>query len=130
MCVRDIEFTYFYHFFYWMLELFRQCDIYCFQFIIGYEKKQLSCNCLIKYGCDPSSVIKIVKMKYTRIGIKWWLVSAWFKIYLEILSHLHITFTIFYYNTISLKRTFFPVLVKGLYQTESYSSHVMRLVDI
>ena len=24
-----------------------------------------------KYGCDPSSVIKIVKMKYNRIDIKW-----------------------------------------------------------
>ena len=37
---------------------------------------------------------------------------------------------IFTYNTISLKRTFFPVLVKGLYQAESYSLHVMQLVRI
>jgi hypothetical protein len=42
-----------------------------------------------------------------------WLVSTSFKIYLENLSNFYITFTIFYYNTISLKCTFFPVLVKG-----------------
>jgi hypothetical protein len=35
------------------------------------------------------------------------LVSTSFKIYLDILSYLYITFTIFYYNTISLKCTFF-----------------------
>ena len=52
-----------------------------------------------------SSVIRIVKMKYNRINIKWWLVSTSFKIYLDILSYLYITFTIFYYNTISLKCT-------------------------
>ena len=63
-------------------------------------------------------VIKIVKMKYNRIDIKWRYVSTSFKIYLEMLSYLYITFTIFYYNTISLKGTFFSVLVKGLYQTE------------
>jgi uncharacterized membrane protein len=34
-----------------------------------------------------SSVIKIVKMKYNRIDIKWWLASTSFKIYLEMLSH-------------------------------------------
>jgi hypothetical protein len=74
-----------------------------------------------------SSVIKIVKMKYNRII--WWLVSTSFKIYLDILSYLYVMykFTIFYYNTIPLKCTFFPVLVKGLYQTESYSLHVMQL---
>jgi len=83
-----------------------------------------------KYGCDPSSVIKIVKMKYNRIDIKWWLVSTSFKTYLDILSYFYITFTIFYYNAISLKCTFFPVLVKGLYQTESYILHVMQLVRI
>ena len=53
------------------------------------------------------SVIKIVKMKYNRINIKWCLVSTSFKIYLDILSYFYITFTIFYYNTISLKCTFF-----------------------
>jgi hypothetical protein len=34
-----------------------------------------------------SSVIKIVKMKYNRIDIKWWHVSTSFKIYLETLLH-------------------------------------------
>ena len=77
-----------------------------------------------------SSVIKIVNMKYNRIDIKWRLVSTSFKIYLDILSNFYIKFTIFYYNTISLNRTFFPVLVKGLYQTESYSLHVMQLIRI
>ena len=40
-------------------------------FIIGYEKKP-SWVAIVKnkYGCDPSSVIKIVKMKYNRIDIK------------------------------------------------------------
>ena len=46
------------------------------------------------------------------------------------LSDFYITFTIFYYNTISLKGTFVPVLVKGFYQTESYSLHVMQLIRI
>ena len=92
--------------------------------IIGY------CTLLYSYNFNPilktiwlwsSSVIKIVKMKYNRINIKWWLVSTSFEIYLDILSPLHITFTIFYYNTVH----FFPVLVKELYQTESYSLHAM-----
>ena len=74
-----------------------------------------------------SSVIKIVKIIYNRIDIKWGTVSISSKIYLDILSYLYITFTILYYNTISLKCTFLPVLVKGLYQTESYSLHVMQL---
>jgi hypothetical protein len=42
-----------------------------------------------------SSVIRIVKMKYNRIDIKWQHVSTSFKIYLEILSYFYITFTIF-----------------------------------
>jgi hypothetical protein len=33
---------------------------------------------------------------------KWWHASTSFKTYLEILSYLYITFTIFYYNTISI----------------------------
>ena len=80
-----------------------------------------------------SSVIKIVKMKWNRIDIKWWLVSTSFKIYLDILSDFYITFTICYYNTINIFHSsvhFLPVLVKGLYQTESYSLHVMQLIRI
>jgi hypothetical protein len=96
--------------FYWMLELFRQWYIYFFILLLV-MKKITEWQLLNKYGCDSSSVIKIVKVKYNRIDIKWWLVSTSFKIYLEILSNLYITFTIFYYNTISLKRTFIPVLV-------------------
>jgi hypothetical protein len=38
MCVRDIEFAYFYDFSIEFFELFRQCDI-CFHFIIGCEKR-------------------------------------------------------------------------------------------
>ena len=71
-------------------------------------------------------------MKYNRIDIKWRLASTSFKIYLEILSNLYITFMICYYNTINIFHSsvhFFPVLVKGLYQTESYSLHVMHLND-
>ena len=39
MCVRDIEFAYFYDFSIEFLKLFRQCDIFCFHFIIGCEKR-------------------------------------------------------------------------------------------
>jgi hypothetical protein len=100
-----------------------------FHFIIGYEKNSWVAIAKKKWLWS-SSVIKIVKMKYNRIDIKWWRVSTSFKIYLDILSYFYITFTIFYYNTISLKWTFFPVLVTGLYQTESYSLHVMQLIRI
>jgi hypothetical protein len=81
-------------------------------------------------GCGPSSVIKIVKMKYNWINIKMWLVSTSFKINIEILSNLYVTYTIFNYNTISLRCSFFPVSVKGLYQTAPYSLHAMQLVSI
>jgi hypothetical protein len=117
-----------------------------FHFIIGYEKNPAELQLLKKIWLWSPSVIKIVKMKYNRIDIKWWHVSTSFKIYIEILCYLYITFTIFYYNTSSLKcisrlRSFItilfhssvhfvPVLVKGLYQTESYSLHVMQLIRI
>jgi hypothetical protein len=55
-------------------------------------------------------------------------VSTSFKIYHTILSYFYITLTIFYYNTVSLKRTFFPVLVKGLYQTESFI--VLQIISV
>jgi hypothetical protein len=42
----------------------------------GYEKKAGELQFRKKYGCDPSSVIKIVKMKYNRIDLKWYLVST------------------------------------------------------
>jgi hypothetical protein len=67
-------------------------------------------------GCGPSSVVKIVKMKYNQIDIKMWLVSTSFKINTYIFSNLYITYTIFNYNTISLRCSLFPVPVKGLYQ--------------
>ena len=101
----------------------------CFRFIIGYEKKnQLSCNWEKKIWLWSSSVIKIVEMKYNQIDIKWWLVSTslWFRKYLKILSYFCITFTILFHLNVH----FFPVLVKGLYQTESYSLHVMQLICI
>jgi hypothetical protein len=52
-------------------------------------------------------------MKYNRIDIKMWLVSTSFKINIGILSNLYITYTIFNYNTISLRCSFVPVPVKG-----------------
>jgi hypothetical protein len=67
----------------------------------------LSDGCCAIDGMCSSSVIKIVKMKYNRINIKCWLVSTSFKIYLDILSYMYITFTIFYYNTI---QTIFIIL--------------------
>jgi hypothetical protein len=76
----------------------------CFHFIIGYEKNPAELQLLKKIWLWSSFVIKIkiVKMKYNRIDIKWWLVSTSFKIYLEILSNFYITFTICYYNTINI----------------------------
>jgi hypothetical protein len=70
------------------------------------EKKPAELQLLNKIWLRSSSVIKIVKMKYNRIDIKWLHVSTSFKIYLEMLSYLYVTFTIFYFNTISLKCTF------------------------
>jgi hypothetical protein len=102
----------------------------CFSFYYMLWKKTTELQLLKKIWLGLSSVIEIVKMKYNRIDIKCRNVSTSFKIYLGMLSYLYITFTIFYYNTISLKGTFFSVLVKGLYQTESYSLHVMQLIRI
>jgi hypothetical protein len=44
----------------------------------------------------------------------------------EISFKFYVTYTIFNYNTISLRCSFFPVPVKGLYQTASYNLHVRR----
>jgi hypothetical protein len=59
------------------------------------------------------------------------LTTTSFKIYLEILSYFYITFTIFYYNTISLKGKQNSVLVKGLYlMCISYCLHDWQTVFI
>ena len=87
-------------FLYWMLELFRQCDIFLFHFIIGYERKPAELQLLKRNMVVIVFVIKIVKVKYNRIDIKWWHNSTSFKIYLDILSYFCLTFSIFYYNTI------------------------------
>jgi hypothetical protein len=128
MCVRDTEFTYLYDF---SIECWNCSDsvLYICSFYYRLWKKT-SWVAIVKkkIWLWSSSVIKIVKMKYNRI--KWWLASTSFQIYLDILSYLYITFTIFYYNIISLKCTFFPVLVKEFYQTKSCSLHVMQLIRI
>jgi hypothetical protein len=126
MCVRDIEFKYFYDF---SIACWNCSDsvIYIFSFYYRLWNKTAELQLLKKIWLWSPSVIKIVNMKYNRIDIKWWHVSTSFKIYFEILWYL---FTIFYYNTISLKCTFSPVLVKGLYQTKSYSLHLMQLIRI
>jgi hypothetical protein len=82
--------------------------IYIISFYYRLWKKNPSWAAIVKkkIWLWSSSVIKIVKMKYNRIDIKWWLVSTSFKIYIDILSYFYITFMIFYYNII------FPVLVK------------------
>ena len=85
-----------------------------FHFIIHFriwQKTSWVAIVKIKIWLWSSSLIKIVKMKYNRIDMKWWLVSTSFKIYIEILSDLYITFTIFYYNTILLKWTWAVVVV-------------------
>jgi hypothetical protein len=84
MSVKDIEFTYFYDF---SIECWNCSDsvIYIFSFYYRLWKKTAELQFKTKYGCDPSSVVKIVKMKYNRIDVKWYLVSTSFKIYLEII---------------------------------------------
>ena len=49
-------------------------------------KKKAELQLLKEIWLSSSSVIKIVKMKYNRIDIKWRVVSTSFKIYIEILS--------------------------------------------
>jgi hypothetical protein len=41
MCVRDIEFAYFYDFSIEFLEHFRQCDIFFFSFLLQNVEKEL-----------------------------------------------------------------------------------------
>jgi hypothetical protein len=62
--------------------------------------------------------------------IKWCLVSTSFKIYLDILSTCISRSRSFITTLFHSSVHFFPVLVKGLYQTESYSLHVMQLIRI
>jgi hypothetical protein len=62
------------------------------------------------------NIVDIGKFDIPNTHINGWHVSTSFKIHLEILLNSYITFS------------FFPVLVKGLYQTDSYSLHVMQLV--
>ena len=110
-----------------MLELFRHSDIF-FSFYNRLWKKQLNCNCYTKIWLWSSSVIEIVKMKYNRIDIKWWLVSTSLNINLEILSNFASRSRSFITTVFHSSVHFLPVLVKGLYQTESYSLHVMQLI--
>jgi hypothetical protein len=65
MCVRDVDFTYFYDF---PIECWNCSDSGLFVFPFYYR---LRVAIIKKEGCDPSSVIKIVKMKYNRVDIKW-----------------------------------------------------------
>ena len=76
-------------------------------------KKTAELQLLKKYGCDSSSVIKIVKMKYIRIDIK---STSRSRSYITTLFH-------------SIAHSF-PVVVKCLYQTELYSLNVLQLVRI
>ena len=62
MCVRDIEFTYFYDF---SIECWNCFDSVIHIFFIllqGMKKNSRVEIAKNKYDCDPSSVIKIVKM--------------------------------------------------------------------
>jgi hypothetical protein len=128
-----------------------------FHFIIGYEKNQLSCNCTLEWN---SVVIKdrerdVEVWKNCKVYFKWdWNMSP-FDINSVVFhfddfnyerrsqsfqSHLKYTLQFFQTST-SRSRSFmttlfhssvhfFPVLVKGLYQTESHSLHVMQLIRI
>jgi hypothetical protein len=42
-----------------------------------------------KYGCDPSSVIEFVKMKYSPIDIKWWPQFKYTLTFFHTLHHVH-----------------------------------------
>jgi hypothetical protein len=75
ICVRDFEFTYFYHF---SIEGWNSSDsvIYIFSFYYRLWKKPAELHLLIEIWLWSSSVIKIVKIKYNRIDIKLWLFST------------------------------------------------------
>jgi hypothetical protein len=130
MCVKYIEFAYLYDF---SIECWNCSDsvLYICSFYYRlWKKTQLSCNCLKEIWLWSSSVIKIVKMKYNRINIKWWLVSTSFKNTLTFFQTYTSRSRSFIRTLFHSSMHFFPVLVKGLYQTESYSLHVLQLIRI
>ena len=102
----------------------------CFSFYYMLWKKTAELQLLKKIWLGSSSVIEIVKMKYNRIDIKWWLVSTSLNIILEILSNFTSRSRSFITTVFHSSVHFLPVLVKGLYQTESYSLHVIQLIRI
>jgi hypothetical protein len=88
---------------------------YIITLVVAKNKVRLK-KCLNKFQIWHVFVIKMVKMKYNRIDIKWRHVSTSFKIYLEMLSNLYITFTIFYYNTNS--QTIFIILFSSFWTVD------------
>jgi hypothetical protein len=69
-------------------------------------------------------------MKYNRNNIKGWLVSTSFKIYLDILSYMYITFTIFYYNTISLSSILLNQPPMDKWWIKSLCTYIMKMRSV
>ena len=130
MCARDIEFTYFYDF---SIECWNCSDSVIYIFSFYYRL------------CKKNSWVAIVKKKYGCDRLPLFKSSKWNTI--ELISngdlfqpHLKYTLTLFHTCTICSRSLitkvfhsivhFLPVLVKGFYQTESYSLHVMQLIRI
>jgi hypothetical protein len=83
-----------------------------------------------KYGCDPSSDIKSSKWNTAELKSNGDLFQPHLKYALTFLETCTSRSRSFITRLVHSSVHFVPVLVKGLYQTESYSLHVMQLVDI
>jgi hypothetical protein len=76
---------------------------------------ELKLQSLKNDGYSPSSVIKIVKIKYKRIDIKWWRVSTSFKVHLDILPNsLHHVHDLFFRIQFHSGVYFFLFQIKSL----------------
>jgi hypothetical protein len=83
-----------------------------------------------KYGCDPSSVIKSSKWNTAELKSNGDLFQPHLKFTLTFLETYTSRSRSFITRLFHSSIHFFSVLVKGLYQTESYSLHVIQLARI
>ena len=131
MCVRDIEFTYFYVF---SIECWNCSDsvIYCFSFYYRLWKKTSRVTIVKKKWLWSPSVIKTSKWNTTELISNGDMLQPPLKYTLKFFhsctwcSRSFITTLLVFHSSVH----FVTVLVKGLYQTESYSLHVMQLIRI
>ena len=70
ICARGVEFASFYDFFYWILGLFRQCDIFCFAFYLFYSLQNLVFKLSVGYLRDHLLYKVRTKQDITEILLK------------------------------------------------------------